>query len=273
MIEGRYKLPIPVLSLDEENLKIKKANLVKVFSSGIKRVYLLKTQSGREIKASANHPFLTIDGWKRLDELEIGEHIATPRIVKIDSKEKYKDEELIFLAHMIGDGCYAPKQPIHYTSSDLENIKIVEKTSKILSVSYSGFSIFNNNLGRERLNRYANILESKYLYNLSNSDIYWDKIKEIKELGEEEVYDVTIDETHNFIANNIIVHNSIEQDADVVMFLNREDDDIGKDASTVELTVAKNRNGPLGKMKLKFLKNFAKFSEIEYSEEEGEEEF
>jgi len=64
---------------------------------------------------------------------------------------------------------------------------------------------------------------------------------------------------------------SIEQDADVVMFLNREDDDIGKDASTVELTVAKNRNGPLGKMKLKFLKNFAKFSEIEYSEEEGEE--
>jgi len=58
-------------------------------------------------------------------------------------------------------------------------------------------------------------------------------------LGEEEVYDVTIDETHNFIANNIIVHNSIEQDADVVMFLNREDDDIGKDASTVELTVAK----------------------------------
>lgn len=132
LIERRYKLPIPILSLNEENLKIKKANLVKVFSSGIKRVYLLKTQSGREIKASANHPFLTIDGLKRLDQLEIGEHIATSRIVKIDSKEKYKDEELIFLAYMIGDGCYAPKQPIHYTSSDLENIKIVEKTSRIL---------------------------------------------------------------------------------------------------------------------------------------------
>jgi len=64
---------------------------------------------------------------------------------------------------------------------------------------------------------------------------------------------------------------SIEQDADVVMFLNREDDDIGKDVSTVELIVAKNRNGPLGKMNLKFLKNFAKFSEIEYREEEGDE--
>lgn len=65
---------------------------------------------------------------------------------------------------------------------------------------------------------------------------------------------------------------SIEQDADVVMFLNREDDDIGKDQTNVELIVAKNRNGPLGKMKLKFLKNFAKFSEIEYREEEEKEE-
>lgn len=31
LIERRYKLPIPILSLNEENLKIKKANLVKVF--------------------------------------------------------------------------------------------------------------------------------------------------------------------------------------------------------------------------------------------------
>lgn len=77
---------------------------------------------------------MTIDGWKRLDQLEIGEHIATSRIVKIDSKEKYKDEELIFLAYMIGDGCYAPKQPIHYTSSDLENIKIVEKLQEFYSI-------------------------------------------------------------------------------------------------------------------------------------------
>lgn len=126
-----------------------------------------------------------------------------------------------------------PKKIWNYIKIEKENKNYSWRDlSKILSISYSGSSIFNNNLSRERLNRYANILESKYSYNLSNSDIYWDKIKEIKELGEEEVYDVTIDETHNFIANNIIVHNSIEQDADVVMFLNREDDDIGKDVST-----------------------------------------
>lgn len=97
--------------------------MIKAFSSGIKRVYLLKTYSGREIKASTNHPFLTMDGWKRLDQLKINEHIAVPRIIKLKGEEKFSDEELIFFAHMLGDGCYAPRQPIHYTSSDEENLK------------------------------------------------------------------------------------------------------------------------------------------------------
>ncbi len=65
---------------------------------------------------------------------------------------------------------------------------------------------------------------------------------------------------------------SIEQDADVVMFLNKEEDDIGKEQTIVELIVAKNRNGPLGKFKLKFLKNYAKFTEIEFREEDKGEE-
>jgi len=66
---------------------------------------------------------------------------------------------------------------------------------------------------------------------------------------------------------------SIEQDADVVMFLSVKGEDKTKDTNIVDLIVAKNRNGPLGKIKLKFLKQFAKFLEMEYRfEEEGEEE-
>lgn len=66
---------------------------------------------------------------------------------------------------------------------------------------------------------------------------------------------------------------SIEQDADVVMFLSVKGEDKMKDTNIVDLIVAKNRNGPLGKIKLKFLKKFAKFMEMEYRfEEEGEEE-
>ncbi len=44
---------------------------------------------------------------------------------------------------------------------------------------------------------------------LAESDIFWDEVVSIELLlGEFEVYDITVPELHNFVANNIIVHNS-----------------------------------------------------------------
>ncbi|NET25961.1 MAG: hypothetical protein F6K01_11150 [Okeania sp. SIO1I7] len=42
---------------------------------------------------------------------------------------------------------------------------------------------------------------------LPNSEVFWDEITSIKYIGKEEVFDLTISETHNFIANDFIVHN------------------------------------------------------------------
>ena len=45
--------------------------------------------------------------------------------------------------------------------------------------------------------------------NLAKSDIFWDEIIEIKEIKKKEkVYDISVPKNHNFVANNIIVHNS-----------------------------------------------------------------
>jgi replicative DNA helicase len=53
---------------------------------------------------------------------------------------------------------------------------------------------------------------------------------------------------------------SIEQDADVVMLLHRDDYyDPNKNPGLVELNVVKQRNGPIGKVKLKFIKNMLRF--------------
>jgi len=41
-------------------------------------------------------------------------------------------DEIILLAHLLGDGCILPKQPYHYTSADPKNIEIVAKTAKKL---------------------------------------------------------------------------------------------------------------------------------------------
>jgi len=49
---------------------------------------------------------------------------------------------------------------------------------------------------------------------ITESDIFWDKIIEIEDVkGEKWVYDLCISEHHNFVANNIIVHNSNIMDA------------------------------------------------------------
>lgn len=52
---------------------------------------------------------------------------------------------------------------------------------------------------------------------------------------------------------------SIEQDADVVIFLNRNDD---TKRENIELIVAKQRNGPTGRFNLLFLEEFTKFVEV-----------
>ena len=56
---------------------------------------------------------------------------------------------------------------------------------------------------------------------LATSDVYWDRITSVEPDGIEDVYDLTVEDLHNFVAGNVILHNSIEQDADVVMFLFR----------------------------------------------------
>lgn len=60
----------------------------------------------------------------------------------------------------------------------------------------------------EKLVRLALALNDKYLENLAYGDIYWDEIVSIEYVGNKQVYDLTIPETHNFVANDICVHNT-----------------------------------------------------------------
>src|SRR5207302_1229247 len=48
-----------------------------------------------------------------------------------------------------------------------------------------------------------------------NSDVYWDEVVAVEEFQPEDrwVYDLSVDETHNFVADNVIVHNSNVADA------------------------------------------------------------
>ncbi|WP_099521340.1 replicative DNA helicase [Paenibacillus sp. BIHB 4019] len=63
---------------------------------------------------------------------------------------------------------------------------------------------------------------------------------------------------------------SIEQDADIVAFLYRDDyyDKESEKKNIIEIILAKQRNGPIGTVELIFLKNFNKFVNMDRSHEE-----
>lgn len=465
------KTNIPVFSLNERRqLEIKMIS--RIFSSGIKQLFELKTKSGRKIKASGNHPFYTLSGWQRLSQLNPKTHIATPRAhAPTNDSPSMPDDEAILLAHLLGDGCVLPRQPIHYTSADEENIKVVsvvaerlfginprlvrqknwwhvylpspyhlthnrhhpiinwfnnlgikpvrsyekivpqaiftssqkqiqlflhhiwatdgnisfkklpgrklagniyystssetlseniqhllirigilstlrrvvksgykpnyqvhvqgqqmqlkfcnlvgsygsrgniipelkknleeisanpnndiipkdawhiyvepEKIrnemswrnfSEKIDTAYCGTSLFESGLSRERMTRVAEALASPLLLSIAESDIYWDEIVSITPLGQEEVFDATVPDAHNFLANDFIVHNSLEQDADVVMFIYREDryrENSGR-PNQADILIEKHRNGPTGKVTLYFDQEKVVFSTLDNLED------
>jgi len=63
-------------------------------------------------------------------------------------------------------------------------------------------------LSRRRLREIADALDDEELRNLATSDIYWDRIESIEFVGQRQVYDLTVPEHHNFIAEDVVVHNT-----------------------------------------------------------------
>jgi len=133
-----------------------------------------------------------------------------------------------------------------------------------LGTSYCGSTLYKSNLSRERALKVGNIVQSEKLVSLANSDVYWDEIISIELDGEEEVFDLTVPKFHNFIANNIVVHNSIEQDADLVIMLYRDEyyNPDSPDRNIAEVIITKHRNGPTGVIKLLFDPQFTRFRNL-----------
>lgn len=88
------------------------------------------------------------------------------------------------------------------------------------------------------------------------------QIKSIEIVNSVKVYDLWVPELHNFVSNDIFVHNSIEQDADVVLMLYRENyySTVKENKNVTEVIIAKHRNGPTGTINLIFDPTTASFT-------------
>jgi replicative DNA helicase len=188
----------------KEDGSLERAAVSRGFSTGLKPTFVLRTSDDRRIKATANHKFLTENGWKRLDQLTVGEKI------RVTENPKPWDQH-------------------HF-----------EYAMSLLEPDHDG--------GNENFIDISSIAKGET----------------------EEVFDLTVPGPHNFVANDIIVHNSIEQDADMVMFLYRpeyygiEEDEQGNSLrGTATVIVGKNRHGEAKDIRLAFESDFARFSDLD----------
>lgn len=338
---------VPVWSLGDD-MRYVERHLTHVFSTGTKPVYRLKLASGKQIRATANHPFFTFRGWKGLGELEVGTRIGTPRHVNGPSQRvHWSDEEVLDAAHSaLTEGVASPvfglpKEHIRLFLKAVFETNAVYKDEAIALaahqfvadalgllllrfgisvVSTDGFlkicspddlvrfyhefgvivpahevarlskpeeadpRVWNTvgnvlkepvhvadalrspdiNSSTPVLAKVAQVLDSAELDMLAVNDLFWDTVVSIDYEGEEEVFDATVLGNHNFIANGITVHNSIEQDADMVVLLHRDDvyDKESPRAGEADVIVAKHRNGPTKTIAVAFQGHYSRFANM-----------
>ncbi|HLE98276.1 MAG TPA: replicative DNA helicase, partial [Gaiellaceae bacterium] len=134
-----------------------------------------------------------------------------------------------------------------------------------LGHAHCGATLYRSGISRHRAARVAEIVGSDELAALVTSEVYWDEVVSVEPDGEDDVFDLTVDGLHNFVAEDIVVHNSLEQDSDLVCFVYRDEYYLGEESDQqgiAEVHLAKHRNGPTGTVKLSFLRRYAKFADL-----------
>ncbi len=286
-----------VLAINESG-KIISARSDKVWKVGEKPVYTVKLASGRKITATENHKIYSGKGWIELKNLKIGSRIGITHKFLEPKRYKGKNSRHQLLLsdngnrrvskgvnkwlrdlNIFGQRSFEKRGPDSLPKTVFNKIKTLMQSrgishSKMAALrgtsyggsAYGGSANFSFAPSRNLLSDYANTLDDE-LKGMCNDDIFWDKIVQIKYEGIKEVYDLTVPGPGCWLANGIISHNSgaIEQDADVVLMMYREDyyEEDSDRKGVTDVFIRKHRNGPIGHIELAFKKEQMKFLDIE----------
>lgn len=231
---GRYAWDssIPTYVQREADGVVRLARLVNAWRSGIKQTYVVTTTSGRTIRATDEHPFLTKRGWLRLDELRPGDQVhvrgdqATGGRAKANYRRVFRMQHHPFANRWPKGACMVPEHRLvaeathnalsydvflkRVIEGDIEGLEFLDPDR--WEVHHRDHNPLNNEL--------SNLLiltpEEHQLYHAEagskNNVLYKIVLEEIVSVdpyGMEETYDLEVeDDPHNFLADGFVVHNT-----------------------------------------------------------------
>ncbi len=208
---------------------------------GVKPVYRVTTRLGRSVGTTLSHPFLTPSGWQPLGELSAGHLIAVPRELPIFGMRSVPESQIRQLAQAVlhpqkgvrpiqdGQGTMvksrgvsvlppwtfslAPRHLANLLDQLLAGRRSITVSSGLLAQQLAHLFLRFGVLTRVSQYPHGWIValtrSEENLGRVRNSQqIVYDEIVRIDSLGPRPVYDLTIDETHNFVASDVCVHNT-----------------------------------------------------------------
>jgi replicative DNA helicase len=155
--------------------------------------------------------------WKKKDRcwrVEITEPASVARYQKaigwIGEKSRRFTQELTSRPSQVGR---LPKEIWNYVRDSASqhglNLMDLARRANEPHAETRGFNPHTSRgLTQTRLAAYADVLGDFDLRQVASSDIYWDEVVSIEATGEHQVYDLSVPETHNFIAQDVLVHNT-----------------------------------------------------------------
>lgn len=100
-----------LLSVDQ-NLRLSTTEVLAI-EKNEQECFEIILRDGKVISSSSNHPYLTVLGWKKLENLKIGDSIAVPRFIPSDNsvEDVISEEEAEVIGLFLGDGSLKDRTP------------------------------------------------------------------------------------------------------------------------------------------------------------------
>lgn len=261
-----------LLSLDQDGTLVP-VRPATVLAKGRNDVFELRTRTHRRLRATANHPVLTAEGWKPIAQLQPGSRLAAARslpmahtgLTTLHSSRtrplgfRMADDPAPRRRELVGVGVDSRKFETDSVVVAEEGTMWARRIQPLGSPETTGVAGDPWEDGPDRFEACIRAMPA--------SALLWDRVISIVPRGSEPVFDLVMPGTHNYLANGLVVHNSgeLEQVADLVVFIYREDyyNPETDKKNIAEIIIAKHRNGPIGQVEMFFHKEHSRFANLE----------